>query len=103
MRGQDRGTSPHLPDSALPYYITEPFIEKIKISEKIQPKVVTKDNGDGTITTTFYYDDYKFIVKVEVEAIQTHNADKAIQATWGVDPTSKGMDVSYEQIVEDYE
>lgn len=82
---------------------TEPFIEKIKISEKIQPKVVTKDNGDGTITTTFYYDDYKFIVKVEVEAIQTHNADKAIQATWGVDPTSKGMDVSYEQIVEDYE
>ena len=69
----------------------------------IDVKLTNKDNGDGTITTTFYYDDYKFIVKVEVEAIQTHNADKAIQATWGVDPTSKGMDVSYEQIVEDYE
>ena len=38
-----------------------------------------------TITTTFAYDGYRFNLKAEVDAVQTHNAEDAIKSAWGVD------------------
>ena len=35
----------------------------------------------------YEYDNYKFIVDVEVDAVQTHNAKDAIKSAWGVDAT----------------
>lgn len=36
-----------------------------------------------TITTTYPYNGYRFVLKAEVDAVQTHNAADAIWSAWG--------------------
>lgn len=67
---------------------SNPFNTKLSINESIGSKVTktttTTTNGD-IIETKFAYDGYQFNVKVEVDAVQTHNAEDAIRSAWGVD------------------
>ncbi len=55
-----------------------------QIAEKAETTVSV--NGDYKTTTTKYaYDDYRFNLTAEVDAVQTHNAREAIKSAWGVD------------------
>ena len=45
----------------------------------------TTANGWTTVTTEFAYDGYRFNIKAEADAVQTHNAADAIRSAWGVD------------------
>lgn len=33
--------------------------------------------------TSYAYDGYQFSVEIEADAVQTHNAEDAIQSAWG--------------------
>ena len=47
---------------------------------------------DGNVITTIYkYDGVEFHVDVEVDAVQTHNAQDAIKSAWGVDAAALGI------------
>ncbi|MCI8549582.1 MAG: hypothetical protein HFI68_03120 [Lachnospiraceae bacterium] len=53
------------------------------------------NRGKGTkgdvITTVYKYDGVEFHVDVEVDAVQTHNAQDAIKSAWGVDAEDLGI------------
>lgn len=68
---------------------SELFANTIRIDPAIvkEVKTETTEADDGTIITTYLYDDYKFEIYVEVDAVQTHNAKEAILSAWGVDVT----------------
>ena len=58
----------------------------LRISPQIAEKAETtvSENGDYKTTTTKYaYDDYRFNLTAEVDAVQTHNAQEAIQERLG--------------------
>lgn len=60
----------------------------LTISPQIAAKAETtvSVNGDYKTTTVKYaYDDYRFDLTAEVDAVQTHNAQEAIKSAWGVD------------------
>jgi hypothetical protein len=66
------------------------FADTLSINENISTKVFeTRVEKDGytTITYEYAYDGYTFCVEAEVDAVQTHNATKAIKSAWGVDVT----------------
>lgn len=60
------------------------FADTISIDGQIanDVEVTTKDN---IITTTYKYNGVEFHLEVEVDAVQTHNAQDAIKSAWGVD------------------
>ncbi len=68
---------------------TLPFTETISvdggIAEKVTETVETGEDGRTTITTTYDYNGVNFMLEVEVDAVQTHNAVSAIRSAWGVD------------------
>ena len=67
---------------------TAPLCDTLKIDPSIADKVTvteTVENGVTTTTTTFIYDGTRFVLKAEVDAVQTHNAADAIKSAWGVD------------------
>lgn len=67
---------------------TSPFSDWLRIDSSIGDKVTeTRTTADGwtTVTTTFAYDGYRFNIKAEADAVQTHNAVEAIRSAWGVD------------------
>ena len=57
------------------------------------PKVVETipTTGTGTITYEYKYNGYTFNVEAEAQAVQTHDAVKAIKSVWGVDAASVGI------------
>lgn len=78
---------------------TAPFSDTLSIDPSVGTKVEnrtesTDADGNRTITTTFSYDGYRFILEAEVNAVQTHNAEEAIRSAWGVDVTSDGNTIS---------
>lgn len=70
--------------------MTELFADTIRIDGSLssEAKVETKGN---TITTTYKYDGVEFHVDVEVDAVQTHNAQDAIKSAWGIDASALGI------------
>lgn len=44
---------------------------------------ITKRDGYTVITTTYDYDGVEFRLEIEVNAVQTHNAEGAIWSSWG--------------------
>ncbi len=69
-----------------PGAVTLPFSDKLKVENGITAKVTQTEKKDGkytTITTTYDYDGVRFQVEVEVNAVQTHNAEDAIWSAWG--------------------
>lgn len=72
---------------------TSPFSDLLCIDPSIGDKVTetrTTAGGVTTVTTEFAYDGYRFNVKVEADAVQTHNAVDAIRSAWGVDVAVDG-------------
>lgn len=62
----------------------------ISIDGQLAAEAEIKQVGN-TITTTYKYDGVEFHVDVEVDAVQTHNAQDAIRSAWGVDAAALGM------------
>ncbi len=67
------------------------FINGITINDKVTRVVNTEDalNDDGvaisgTIQNKYTYDSASFYVELEVDAVQSHNAEAAIYGAWGV-------------------
>lgn len=69
---------------------TAAFADGLVIDSKIAKEVEVKQEGN-VITTTYKYDGVQFHVDVEVDAVQTHNAQDAIRSAWGVDAVALGM------------
>lgn len=66
--------------------MTEPFCDSLTIDREIASKVreeVTTDGNYTTIKTIYAYDGVEFVVEVEVDAVQDHNAQDAILSAWG--------------------
>ena len=69
-----------------------PLVTAIGIDESLASMMVANDpvkNADGSVTTsyTYKYNGIEFGLKVEADAVQTHNAKDAIKSAWGVDVT----------------
>lgn len=69
---------------------TQPFADTLRIDGSIasivsQTKTTEKTaNGEfTTIVTTYKYNGVTFIIKAQVDAVQTHNAEDAILSAWG--------------------
>ena len=71
---------------------TLPFTDTLIIDETLEDKVTQTVSGN-TITTTFDYDGYQFVIRAEVDGVQTHNAAAAIKSAWGVDAAAMGINV----------
>lgn len=69
---------------------TAPFADTIRIDGRLASEASVETNGN-TITTTYKYDGVEFHVDVEVDAVQTHNAQDAIKSAWGVDASALGI------------
>lgn len=69
---------------------TAAFADTLTIDGQVAEDVTitTKDN---IITTTYKYDGVEFHLDVEVDAVQTHNAQDAIKSAWGVDAAALGI------------
>lgn len=66
---------------------TTPFLESVKINDKILTLVSQESHVEGDVTvttTTFLYNDYQFCIEVLVDGVQDHNADQAKLSAWGV-------------------
>ena len=53
-------------------------------------KTETKEGNYTRITYTYEYDGAQFVLEVEADAVQTHNAKDAIKSAWGKDVTISG-------------
>lgn len=69
--------------------VTKPFVTGLRINEKVG-KIAT----EGVDGVTFDYQGKKFQVKVDVDAVQTHNAEDAILSSWGKNVTVNEKDGS---------
>lgn len=69
---------------------TEAFADTIRVDGKVAAEAKVETNGSA-ITTTYKYDGVEFHVDVEVDAVQTHNAQDAIKSAWGVDASDLGI------------
>lgn len=81
-----------------------PFANEMRISADVlastkQETVKSADvagapqGGQSYSYTTYTYDNCKFGISVEVDAVQTHNAADAIKGAWGVDAKTLGINV----------
>ncbi|MBE6010374.1 MAG: hypothetical protein E7236_06935 [Lachnospiraceae bacterium] len=65
---------------------TAPLSDTISIDGNIATKVTEEPVKAGdytTITSTYDYDGYGFVLEAKAEAIQSHNADQAAISAWG--------------------
>lgn len=69
---------------------TKALTDTIRIDGALSAEAKIETNGN-TITTTYKYDGVEFHVDVEVDAVQTHNAQDAIKSAWGVDAAALGI------------
>ena len=70
--------------------VSRPFADKLAIDKEVAKKVTTTETVNGnykTITMTYDYDGVEFVLEIDVDAVQTHNAVDAIGSAWGVDVT----------------
>lgn len=69
---------PHGGDSAV-------FCKSLTINGDLTTAVSETTSGNTTIYT-YAYDGISFVVEVDVDAVQTHNANSAITSAWGYIP-----------------
>lgn len=69
---------------------TAAFADTIRIDGQVAAEAKVETNGN-VITTTYKYDGVEFHVDVEVDAVQTHNAEDAIRSAWGVEAAELGI------------
>lgn len=70
--------------------MTELFADSILIDGSLASEARIETKGD-VITTVYKYDGVEFHVDVEVDAVQTHNAQDAIKSAWGIDASELGI------------
>lgn len=61
---------------------------KVSTTETVDPAT-----GRLIITTTYDYDGVEFVLRVDVDAVQTHNSAAAIQSAWGINMADFGIAV----------
>ena len=66
-----------------PESITSNLIEGIIVDGMLPIKVSQTTEGN-TIITNYDYDGLRFVIEVEANAVQTHNAESAIKSAWGI-------------------
>lgn len=60
------------------------FMDKMQVDGKLAV-VVRQYEENGKIYTEYNYDGAEFVLEVEAQAVQTHNAADAVTSAWGVD------------------
>ena len=70
---------------------TKLFADTIRVDGKLAESVKIEEDENHVITMTYEYDGVEFHVEVEVDAVQTHNAQDAIRSAWGVDASELGI------------
>ncbi len=61
---------------------------KPELTEEPNVEVTESEEDSVKVTkTTYTYNDKSFSIRAEVDAVQTHNAAKAINSAWGIDPS----------------
>ena len=66
---------------------TTPFLESVKINDKILTLVSQESYPEGDVTvirTTYIYNGNRFCIDVIVDSVQDHNAEQAKISAWGV-------------------
>ena len=64
---------------------TEPVVSQLRIDDSIvSEKNITETRSGDTITYSYRYDGYIACVEADVQSLQTHNANDAIESLWGV-------------------
>ncbi|XCP85588.1 hypothetical protein ABXS75_01940 [Roseburia hominis] len=71
--------------SELPTGGAAAFCKSITIDDAVA-KVTKTEVGNGVVKTTYDYEGRKFVLEVDADAVQNHNAKDAIRSAWGVDP-----------------
>ncbi len=69
---------------------TAAFADSVRIDGQVAADAEIIRDGK-TITTVYKYNGVEFHIDVEVDAVQTHNAQDAIKSAWGVDAESLGI------------
>ena len=73
--------------------ITPPATDWLKIdglaATTVKENWVRLENGGYRVTTEYSYDGLQFVVEVEADAVQTHNASDAMMSAWGLDALSE--------------
>lgn len=67
------------------------FADTLAIDKAVAAEFTTQDKGNGIIETVYKYDGVEFHVDVEADAVQTHNAQDAMQSAWGIDASALGI------------
>lgn len=76
---------------------TVPLTQSVTVDKMVAKKITqsVKKSEDGqTITTTYDYDGYGFVIEAVVDAVQEHNAQDAIVSAWGRNVTVSGKTLS---------
>lgn len=63
---------------------TEPLFTHLRIDSSVASLAAVTKTQDGKTVYTYAYDGLGFIIKAEVDAVQTHNAEKAVRSIWGL-------------------
>lgn len=71
--------------SELPTGGAAPFCKSITI-DGAAAKVTKTEVSEGVVKTEYEYEGKKFVLEVDADAVQNHNAEHAIPSAWGVDP-----------------
>lgn len=69
---------------------TKTFTDTVRISGKVAAEAQILQEGN-VVKTVYKYDGAEFHVDVEVDAVQTHNAQDVIKSAWGVDASALGI------------
>ena len=64
----------------------EPLIESFSVNSDIQ-NAYDMINNNGNITIENKYSNCSFVIDVEADGVQTHNAEEAIERSWGINAT----------------
>lgn len=64
---------------------TDTLTIKDVVAKKVTNNTYVDEQGYTVIETVYDYDGLQFIIKADVDAVQTHNAKEAIKSAWGVD------------------
>ena len=72
---------------------TKPFADTLTVNG-VLPYLVTQSTEGNVITTTYDYDNVSFQIEVQVDAVQTHNAEAAIKSAWGRTVSVSGSNLS---------
>ena len=61
----------------------------------VENEPVKNADGTTTISYTYKYDGIEFGLKVEADAVQTHNAKDAIRSAWGIEVTGDDESIKF--------